>query len=331
MSRFDRISAISLVRPQFFGRVMRITLPALLLCGTAYAQTAPTQTAPTQTTPTPAAPPPGAPPPSAGIAPAPADPVVARVNGTNIRQSDLRAAAQAMPDNARGVPPQMLYPMLLEQAVDGQVLLLAAKKAGLEHDPVVAKQMADASDRALQTAMLGREIGPLLTEDALKARYDRDIASKPGQEEVHAKHILVADEPEAKKIIGELKKGGDFAALAKKYSTDPGGAQGGDLGFFRREEMVPEFAGAAFAMKPGEISSVPVHTQFGWHVIQLVERRTAAPQTFEAARDELRQKIIQDSVAAVIARAKQGVSVELFNPDGSPVAPTADPAAPAKP
>ncbi len=295
---------------------MAAAFSALLLSGTAQAQTAP------------ATPPPGAPPPSAGIAPPPADPVVARVNGNDIRQSDLRAAAQTMPDNARGVPPQMLYPMLLEQAVDGQVLLLAAKKAGLEHDPAIAKQMADASDRALQTAMLGREIGPLLTDEALRARYERDIASKPGQEEVHAKHILVADEAEAKKIVAELKKGGDFTALAKKYSTDPGGAQGGDLGFFKREEMVPEFAGAAFAMKPGEISSTPVHTQFGYHVIQMVERRTVAPQTFEASRDELRQKIIQDGVAAVIARAKQGVPIELFNPDGSVVT---TPAAPAKP
>ena len=324
MLRFDRLPARQIVAG---------ALAALLLGGTALAQTPP------------AAAPSGAPPPPAS-GPAPAlpgsvvapDPVVAKVNGVAIHQSDLRAAAQAMPDNARGVPPQMLYPMLLEQAVDGQVLLIAAKKAGLEKDPVVARQMNDASDRALQTAMLGREIGPKLTDEALRARYERDIANKPGEDEVHAHHILVADEAEAKKIIAELKKGGDFAALAKKNSTDPGGAQGGDLGFFRKSEMVPEFADAAFAMKPGDISSVPVHTQFGWHVIKLDERRTAPPATFEASRDELRQKIIQEAVSEVIARAKQGVSIELFNPDGSapkpgdgPPAVAAPTPAPAKP
>jgi peptidyl-prolyl cis-trans isomerase C len=313
MLRFDRIPA-----PSFLAGA----LSALLLGGPALAQ------APA------APPPPAAPAPAAAAMP---DPVVARVNGVDIRQSDLRAAAQAMPENTRGVPQQMLYPMLLEQAVDGQVLLIVARKAGLEKDPVVAKQMSDAADRALQTAMLGREIGPLLSEDALRARYARDIGSKPGEEEVHARHILVADEAEAKRIIAELKKGGDFAAIAKKSSTDPGGAQGGDLGFFRKSEMVPEFANAAFAMKPGEISAVPVKTQFGWHVIKLEERRTVPPPTFEAARDEMRQKIIQEAVAEVIAHARQGVSIELFNPDGSAAAPapaaaqTPAAATPAKP
>lgn len=305
MLRFDRIPARSFLAG---------ALSALLLGGTALAQA------------------PAAPATPAAVASLP-DPVVARVNGVDIRQSDLRAAAQAMPENTRDVPQQMLYPMLLEQAVDGQVLLIVARKAGLEKDPVVAKQMSDAADRALQTAMLGREIGPFLSEDALRARYARDIASKPGEEEVHARHILVADEAEAKRIIAELKKGGDFAAIAKKSSTDPGGAQGGDLGFFRKSEMVPEFANAAFAMKPGETSAVPVKTQFGWHVIKLEERRTVPPPTFEAARDEMRQKIIQQAVAEVIARARQGVSIELFNPDGSVVpAPAAASApTPAKP
>ena len=306
MLRFDRILDTSILRLP----VMAGAFSAALLCGTAVAQT-PTAPAAAPAT-APASP-------ATAEAAAPADRVVARVNGIEIRQSDLRAAAQAMPENARGMPTNMLYPMLLEQAVDGQVLIIAAKKAGLEKDPAIAKQMADAADHALQSAMLGREIGPLLTDEALRARYDRDIASSPGQEEVHARHILVADADEAvaKKIIGELKKGGDFAALAKKYSTDPGGAQGGDLGFFRREEMVPEFATAAFAMKAGETSAVPVHTQFGWHVIQVEEHRTAPVATFEASRDALRQKIIQEAVTAVIAQARQGVLIELLNADGT--------------
>ena len=206
---------------------------------------------------------------------------------------------------------------LLDQVIDGQALLIEARKNGLDKDPVVSRQMTDASDRALQSALIGREVGPTLSEAAIRARYDRDIAGKPGEEEVHARHILVADEAEAKKIIAELKKGGDFAALAKKYSTDPGGAQGGDLGFFRKEEMVPEFAEAAFAMKPGEISTVPVHTQFGWHVIKLEERRTAPPPSFEQSHDQLRQKLIQEGVQAVIAKARADVKIERFNMDGS--------------
>ena len=106
-----------------------------------------------------------------------------------------------------------------------------------------------AEDRALQTAMLNRAVGPAVTDEAVHARYDQEIAGKPGAEEVHARHILVETEAEAKKIIGQLKGGGDFAALAKQYSKDPSGAQqGGDRGFFKKDEMVPEFATAAFAL-----------------------------------------------------------------------------------
>ncbi len=265
----------------------------------------------------PAAPAAAAPAPAAAPGAPAADPIVAKVNDHVIRQSDVKAAAETLPENARGMPAQVLLPMLLDQVIDGQALLIEARKMGLDKDPVVSRQMSDASDRALQSALIGREVGPTLTDAAVRARYDRDIAGKPGEEEVRARHILVADEADAKKIIAELKKGGDFAALAKKYSTDPGGAQGGDLGFFRKEEMVPEFASAAFAMKPGEVSQVPVHTQFGWHVIKLEERRTAPPPSFEQSRDQLRQKMIQEGVTAAIAKARAEVKIERFNMDGS--------------
>ena len=154
----------------------------------------------------------------------------------------------------------------------------------------------------------------------MHARYDQDIAGKPGEEEVHAKHILVDNEAEAKKIIAELKGGARLRALAKQYSKDPSGAQqGGDLGFFKKDEMVPEFAAAAFALQPGQVSPEPVHTQFGWHVILLVERRRAEPPSFDQAHDELRQKMIQEGVQKAVAKARASASVEKFNLDGSPV------------
>ena len=181
------------------------------------------------------------------------------------------------------------------------------------------RQVAAAEDRALQTAMLSKEVGPSVTDDAVHARYDQEIAGKPGEEEVHAKHILVDNEAEAKKIIADLKGGADFAALAKQHSKDPGGAQqGGDLGFFKKGEMVPEFATAAFALQPGQVSQTPVHSQFGWHVILVVERRRGEPPSFDQARDELRQKMIQEGVQKVVAKARASVAVEKFNLDGSP-------------
>jgi peptidyl-prolyl cis-trans isomerase C len=246
------------------------------------------------------------------------DPIVAKVDGQPIRLSEVVAIAQSLPEGARAMPPQTLYPMLIEQIIDARALAAEARRKGLDKDPEIQRQVAVAAQRALETALLQKEIGPLVTEAAVRARYDRDIAGKPGIEEVRARHILVDDEATAKTVIVELGKGGDFAALSTKYSKDPGASrQGGDLGFFKRDDMVPEFATAAFALKDGQVTAVPVKTQFGWHVIQLTERRRGAPATFEQARDELRQQIIQDGVRVAVARARGVVSVETFNMDGS--------------
>ena len=274
---------------------------ALLGCAGALAQAAPPQTPPAASS-------------------APADPIVAKVNGQPIHLSDLKEAAQSLPENLRGLPPQTLYPMMLDQMIDGRALVAEARKTGLDKDPDVQRQVAAAEDRALQTAMLGKEVGPTITDAALRAKYDKEIAGKPGEEEVHAKHILVDNEDQAKKIIADLKGGADFAALAKKYSKDPSAAQqGGDLGFFKKDEMVPAFADAAFALQPGQTSQTPVHTQFGWHVIMVVERKRDEPPSFEQARDELRQQMIKDGVKKVVAKARADVSVERFNLDGSPI------------
>ena len=267
-----------------------------------------------------------------GASQPPADPVVAKVDGQPIHLSDVKDAVQALPENLRGMPVQRLYPMLLDQLIDGRALAAEAHKTKLDQDPAVQRQVAAAEERALQTAVLTKEVGPSVTDDAVRARYAEDIANRPGEEEVHARHILVDSEAEARKIIGQLKAGGDFAALAKQSSKDPGGAQqGGDLGFFRKDEMVPEFSTAAFALQPGQFSQDPVHSQFGWHVILVVERRRAPAPSFEQARDELRQKMIQEGVQKVVAKARAAAVVEKFNLDGTQMraTDTAEPPPPA--
>jgi peptidyl-prolyl cis-trans isomerase C len=247
-----------------------------------------------------------------------ADPVLAKVNGQAIHLSDLKAAAETLPPQARTMPPQQLYPMLLDQLIDAQALLVEAKKTGLDKDPEVQRTMQFAQDRALETSLLSKVVRPQTSDDAVKARYDEQYAGKAGETEVHARHILVGDEATAKKIIADLKKGGDFAALSKQYSKDPGAAQqGGDLGFFKKGDMVPEFADTAFALKDKEIAPAPVKTQFGWHVIQTLEHRTAEPQSFDQVRDELRQSMVQAAVQKELAEARGAVTVERFNMDGS--------------
>jgi peptidyl-prolyl cis-trans isomerase C len=289
---------------RFSGLSARLSLAAIIVAaGPALAQTSKS-----------AGPAPGATAPSSAAP----DPIVAKVNGQAIHLSDLSDAAKTLPPQMQAMPPQVLYPMLIDQLVDRQALADEARKVGLDKDPVVQKQMAAASDRALQGALISKEVGPKVSEEAVRARYDQEIAGKPGEEQVRARHILVPTEPEANDIIAQLKKGADFAALAKQHSKDPGAAQGGDLGFFKKGDMVPEFADAAFALQPGQFSQTPVHTQFGWHVIKLEERKRAEAPGYEQAHDELRQKMIQEDVQRVLQQARNDATIEKFNLDGSP-------------
>ncbi len=313
------------------GPTLRVVPPAaalgLLLAampGGLRAQTPPTPVAPAQTPPDQPAPAQTAPTPAAG------DPVVAKVGEQTIHLSDVAAAAATLPPNLRAMPQQVLYPMLLDRLIDQEALADEARRTGLAKDPAVERQMRFAEQSALQRAMLLKEVEPQITDAAVHARYEQEIAGKPGVEEVHAKHILVNSEAQAKDIIAQLDKGADFDALAKKYSKDTGAGQGGDLGFFKQADMVPEFAAAAFALQPGQITQTPVHTQFGWHVIKVVERRQDKPPTFEQAKDELRQRMAQEAAVKAVQAARAEVPIEKFNLDGSPIKSAEVPAPAAK-
>jgi peptidyl-prolyl cis-trans isomerase C len=248
------------------------------------------------------------------------DPVVAKVGSDVIHLSDVTAAANGLPPQARQMPPDQLLPKVLDQLVDTHVLAVEARKEGVDKDPVIQRTLRDVQERALVSAYLEKEVGPRISDPAVKARFDKEIGSQPPIQEVHARHILVLDEATAKKIIGELKKGGDFAALSKQYSKDAAAVeQGGDLGYFKATDMVPEFSAAAFALKDKEISPTPVHTQFGWHVIQTLDHRTGTPPSFEQAKDQMRQQMINEEVHQTLTKARAAVTVERFNLDGSPI------------
>jgi peptidyl-prolyl cis-trans isomerase C len=248
------------------------------------------------------------------------DPVVAKIGADAIRLSDVTAAASTLPPQARQMPSDQLMPRLLDQMVDTRVLAAEARKTGLDKDPTVQRVLREVQERALVSAMLERDVGPRVTEAAVKERFDKQVASQPPIQEVHARHILVEDEATAKKIIAELKKGGDFAALSKQYSKDAAAVeQGGDLGYFKATDMVPEFSAAAFALKDNEIGPVPIHTQFGWHVIQTLDHRAAPPPNFDQAKEQLRQQMVNEEVKKVLTKARADVPVERFNLDGTPI------------
>jgi peptidyl-prolyl cis-trans isomerase C len=275
--------------------------------------------------------------PAAAQAPVPAtppgDPVVARVDGEPILLSDLAAAAQDLPEELRGAPPQMLYPLLLDQMIAGRSIAAAARRAGLDRDEEVRARIRRAEEQELQQAWLSREIAGRVTTEAVRARYDSEVAGRPAEEEVRARHILVPTEAEARTALAEIRGGADFTAVAQRLSTGPGAREGGDLGFFRRGDMVPEFANAAFALQAGQMSEAPVRSPFGWHVIKVEERRSAAAPAFEDVAETLRQQLLQAEVQAAVERARNAARIERFNLDGTAPRPTdqAEPPAPAAP
>ncbi len=257
---------------------------------------------------------------AAPAAAAPADPVLATVNGDAIHMSDVQASAQNLPAQMQQLPPQQLFPLLVNQQIDRKALLVAAKGENLQNDPSVAAAMQEAADEKLENAYVQQQVSPQVTDTAIQAVYTRDYAGKPGPEQVEARHILVKTQAEAESIIKQLNKGASFAALAKKDSIDPGAQNGGELGWFGQSDMVPAFAAAAFALKPGEYTKTPVQTQFGWHVILCEGKRTAPAPALADVKDQIRQTLADDQIKATLAAVRSKVKIQLFNPDGTPEA-----------
>ena len=263
-----------------------------------------------------AAPPTGAIP---AATPAPTDPVIATVDGAPIHLAELSEMTRNLPQQLQGMSPDQLYPILLDQLVDQRAMAIAAKKQGLLNDPTVQKRIEIGTEQVLQAALITKTVGPEISEDAIKAAYQKNYANQPGVEEIHARHILVKTEAQAQDIIKQLDNGADFAKLAQKYSTDPGSVNGGDLGWFKKTDMVPEFANAAFAMKDGQISQTPVHSQFGWHVIQVLGHRVDPAPTLAQVHDKIRNQLIQQGIHNLLTSVRSQVTIKEYAPDGSPL------------
>ena len=262
------------------------------------------------------------------------DPVVAVVDGTEVRRSEVEAIARSLPEQYRQVPLPQIYGMLLDRAIDFRLLSNAAEDQDLADDPDVQAALAQARAGVLRDAYVRQHIEAETTDDRLRTRYEEMKDDEEfSQEEVHARHILVGSEAEAAEVITELEGGADFENLARERSVDPSArSNSGDLGFFRREQMVPEFAEAAFALQPGEHTKEPVQSQFGWHVIEVLERREGTP-TFEETAPRLRQEMAREVVLALVADLRADAEIQRFNLDGSPIqiAPEAGPEATQEP
>ncbi|WP_244487057.1 peptidylprolyl isomerase [Devosia sp. Leaf420] len=289
---------------KFSSRLMRTLCLAALIGAAptlgAFAQDAAAPAAPTAEAPAPVAP----------------ETVVAKVGDDEITEADLNFAAEDLAQDIAQMPASERRAFLLRVLIDMKVMAGAAKTAGMDQTPLFAQRLEYLKDRALRRAYFADAIAAGVTEEQVRAEYDKYVAQFQPQEEIHAAHILVETKEEADAIETELKGGADFATIAKEKSIDPGsGANGGDLGFFSKGMMVPEFETAAFALaNPGDISA-PVQSQFGFHIIKLEEKRESQPPAFEQVAPQLQQQVLMRVFNEKVAELMNGVTVDVTDPE----------------
>ncbi|MEG3619961.1 peptidylprolyl isomerase [Magnetovibrio sp. PR-2] len=222
------------------------------------------------------------------------DPVVATVNGVEIRLSDVDNARNLLPVKLQVAPMRDVYPILMEALVNVHLAAGKARELGYHKTPEFKRKVEQASNQFLQRMMLERHISARVTEEMIKERYAAQIDAIKDRFETRARHILVEDEDYAKTLIEELEDGADFAELASKHSTGPTKANGGKLGWFIPGQMVKEFEEAASVLDTGEHSQIPVKTRFGWHVILVEERRPLTLPDYQELRTLLTNDVSTD-------------------------------------
>jgi peptidyl-prolyl cis-trans isomerase C len=264
----------------------------------------------------------------AGLVPAAAqdgaDPVIARVDGMEIRESDLALAEDDIGGGLQPSPPEIRREVLLTYLIDVALIAKAAEAEKLEQSPGFQRRAAYARQKVLMEAMLDKESKSAANEGAMKKVYDESVAQNKPVEEVRARHILVETEDKAKEVLAKLKAGGDFAELAKAESKDPGSSDGGDLGYFTKDQMVAEFAEVAFKLDKGALSD-PVQTQFGWHVIKVEDKRNKPIPDYEQVKDQVQTYVVRRAQAELVSKLREAAKIErLTQKPESPAAAPAD-------
>lgn len=252
------------------------------------------------------------------------DPVVARINGDVVHRSDLELVLRSAPPEIQKQGLDKLYPRVLNTVVNTILLAQAGRRAKIDRDEQVREEITATENRIIANAYVASLGHREITEQKLRKAYDKYAKEAPQHEEVHARQIVVKTEKEAKEIIAQLKKGANFVTLAKKKTIDPAGrANGGDLGYFIKEDMeaegLPQLADVAFALKPGEFSLTPIHTRLGWHIIKVEARRPGKAGPYQEVAPEITRQMVQQIVAAKLKELWRRGRIEVYGPDGKPI------------
>jgi len=249
--------------------------------------------------------------PAAAPAPVPPETVVATIGDQTITQADLDFAAEDLQQELQQVPPDEQRAFLVTVLIDMKVMAKAARAAGMADTDMFKRRLQYLEERSLRRDYFTQKVAAAVTEDTVKAAYAEFVKDFKPVEEVHARHILVATEDEAKAVKAELDGGKPFEVLAMEKTTDPSGKQnGGDLGFFSKGMMVPEFEAVAFTLEPGKISD-PVQSQFGWHIIKVEEKRMSAPPPIAQVQQRLGQQVMFKAFDESVAALKKDLTVDI--------------------
>jgi peptidyl-prolyl cis-trans isomerase C len=247
------------------------------------------------------------------------DKVLAKVNGVEIKESDVALAEEELAPSLQQMDPASRKDNVLGFLIDLQIVAKAAEDKKIENTDDFKKRLGFTRKRLMMDSLLAAEGKAATTEEAMKKVYEEAAKQITGEVEVRARHILVETEDEAKAVVEELKKGADFAELAKKKSKDPGASDGGDLGFFTKEQMVPEFSAIAFTLEPGKISD-PVKSQFGWHVIKVEEKRNRQAPPMDQVKGQIETYVTRKAQADYVGKLREAAKVERMDKPAEPAA-----------
>jgi len=220
-----------------------------------------------------------------------------------------------LPNNIRQQPIDAYYDSIIDDIIDTKLSADAARQSGLAEKPLLKEIAMRAYERVIAEAWLNEELNRRITDDMIAQSYNDLLADTESRTETKASHILVDSEADAMAVIARLDQGEDFAAIAKEVSTGPSGPNGGALGYFRRGDMVPSFELASFNLEVGTYTKTPVQTRFGWHVIQVSDRRVADAPPLADIEDQLRSSVSVKIIGTIISELRAKASITRLTLD----------------
>jgi peptidyl-prolyl cis-trans isomerase C len=241
--------------------------------------------------------------------------VLAKIGDVEITEGEVNMAGIDLDPQFAKLPPEQRKLAAIAALIDIKAMAIKGEEAKLDESDSFKTRMSFLRDRALHNAYFESEVINKVTDEEVRARFDKEVAATPPQNEIRARHILVKTAEEAQELIKQLDGGASFEELAKAKSGDGSAAQGGDLGYFGAGQMVPEFEKAAMELEVGAYTKTPVQTQFGFHVVKVEDKRAKQPPEFEKVKAQVKDVVLQESYVKRVKAIRDELKVEYVDPE----------------